>query len=149
VQGTPGGRYPRGISLPYLPVQRGTSKDPGNAILLLPSSPRDPLSGTRICPSCRLHAGASAPQPPEPPRNERAGGCEGIPIIVSTQDIAPETRLNPLIEKDIFRTLCVSSSVVVNGAVTDVRELQDRATVATIYTNEQIPVQRLNGGGSP
>jgi Flp pilus assembly protein CpaB len=75
-------------------------------------------------------------------------GSGAATVLVSKQDIAANTALNPLIEQNIFQPITVPSDAVVAGAVTDVTELQNQTTAAPIYANEQIPVNRLATGAT-
>ena len=69
--------------------------------------------------------------------------------MVSKQDIPANTPLNPLIDKGVFSQLKVPADAVVDGAVTDVSQLQGLTTTAPILANEQIPASRLDTGKAP
>jgi Flp pilus assembly protein CpaB len=69
------------------------------------------------------------------------------PVIVSTQDIQANAELDPLLAQDgVFVTKEVPETTIVDGAVTDLTELQGRTTSFPIIANEQIPVSRLDTG---
>ena len=70
-------------------------------------------------------------------------GCQIV--IVSKVDIPPNTGLDPLIAAKEFGPKCVPQDALVMGAITDLKQLENRTTTATIYAGEQIPVMRLNG----
>jgi len=73
-------------------------------------------------------------------------GADTTAVIVSNQDIAANTPLNPLIDSGTFGTVNVPNDTLVSGAVTDENELRDQTTSSTIYANEQIPTSRLATG---
>jgi Flp pilus assembly protein CpaB len=73
-----------------------------------------------------------------------AGGTTAV--IVSTQDIAPNTPLNPLLDGGAFEIVNVPNDTLVQGAVTDETELRDQTTAQQIFANEQIPISRLATG---
>jgi Flp pilus assembly protein CpaB len=75
-------------------------------------------------------------------------GADTTAVIVSDQDIAANTPLNPLIDSGAFGTVNVPNNAVVAGAVTNENELRDQTTSSTIYKNEQIPTSRLATGTS-
>jgi Flp pilus assembly protein CpaB len=66
-------------------------------------------------------------------------------VVVSKQDIPAGTDLNPLISGGDFTTLQVPNDAIVQGAVTDLTQLQNRTTAAEILQNEQISTSRLQG----
>jgi pilus assembly protein CpaB len=71
------------------------------------------------------------------------------PVIVSTQDIQANAELDPLLtEGGVFIEKQVPESTLVDGAVTDLAELQGRTTTFPIIANEQIPASRLDTGVS-
>jgi Flp pilus assembly protein CpaB len=76
------------------------------------------------------------------------GGALSV-VVVSKQDIAANTNLNPLIEEGVFTELQVPTDAVVDGAVTDVSQLRGQTTTAPVLANEQIPAGRLSGGEAP
>jgi pilus assembly protein CpaB len=73
-------------------------------------------------------------------------GGELTTVIVSSQDIAANQRLDPLIDQGIFAELDIPEKSVVTGAVTDVEELRGATTKTQIFANEQIPMNRLSTG---
>jgi Flp pilus assembly protein CpaB len=76
------------------------------------------------------------------------GGALSV-VVVSKQDIAANTNLNPLLEQGAFSELRVPTEAVVDGAVTSVSELRGQTTTAPILANEQIASARLSTGESP
>src|SRR5439155_4917915 len=73
-------------------------------------------------------------------------GADNTAVIVSSQDIPPNTSLNPLIDGGVFGTINVPNDTLVAGAVTDENELRDQTTASQIFANEQIPTSRLATG---
>lgn len=76
------------------------------------------------------------------------GGALSV-VVVSKQDIAANTNLNPLLEEGAFAELSVPTDAVVDGAVTSFDELRGQTTTAPILANEQIASARLSSGESP
>jgi Flp pilus assembly protein CpaB len=66
-------------------------------------------------------------------------------VVVSKRDIPAGTDLNPMISGGDFTTLQVPNDAIVQGAVTDLTQLQNRTTAAEILQNEQISTSRLQG----
>jgi Flp pilus assembly protein CpaB len=77
-------------------------------------------------------------------KNGNTGGTTSV--IVSTQDIPPNTALNPLLDGGVFQSVNVPNDTLVEGAVTDENELRDQTTSSQIFANEQIPTSRLATG---
>jgi Flp pilus assembly protein CpaB len=73
-------------------------------------------------------------------------GGELTTVIVSSQEITANQRLDPLIDAGVFQEVQVPRDTLVNGAVTDIGELEGETTVTPILANEQIPVSRLSEG---
>jgi Flp pilus assembly protein CpaB len=79
--------------------------------------------------------------------NVKSGNTGGTTsVIVSTQDIPPNTDLNPLLDSGAFQSVNVPNDTLVEGAVTDETELRDQTTASQIFANEQIPTSRLATG---
>jgi Flp pilus assembly protein CpaB len=79
--------------------------------------------------------------------NVKSGNTGGTTsVIVSTQDIPPNTALNPLLDGGAFQSVNVPNDTLVQGAVTDENELRDQTTASQIFANEQIPTSRLATG---
>jgi Flp pilus assembly protein CpaB len=74
------------------------------------------------------------------------GGQDTTAVIVSTQDIPPNTALDPLLDGGAFQTVSVPNDTLVAGAVTDESELRGYTTAQQIFKNEQIPTSRLATG---
>jgi Flp pilus assembly protein CpaB len=77
---------------------------------------------------------------------KNGGTAKTTAVIVSDQDIAANTPLNPLIDSGAFSTVNIPNDTLVAGAVTDQNELRDQTTASQIYANEQIPTSRLATG---
>jgi len=77
-------------------------------------------------------------------KNGNTGGTTAV--IVSNQDIAPNTPLDPLLASGAFQTVNVPDDTLVQGAVTDESELSGQTTAQQIFANEQIPTSRLATG---
>ena len=76
------------------------------------------------------------------------GGALSV-VVVSKQDIAANTNLNPLLEEGAFTELKVPTDAVVDGAVTSMSSLRGQTSTAPILANEQIASARLSGGDAP
>lgn len=70
---------------------------------------------------------------------------EGTEVIVSSQDIAPNTALDPLIAANVFKQINVPPDALVPGAVTSLDQLSGLTSSAQILQNEQIPLGRVTG----
>jgi hypothetical protein len=66
-------------------------------------------------------------------------------VIVSSEDIPPNTPLDPLIAANAFHTTPVPNQSLVTDAVTDVTQLKGLTSSAFIFQNEQIPLGRVTG----
>ena len=75
---------------------------------------------------------------------ERGGSL--VRVIVSNQNIPPSQPLDSLIDSGAFGEVQVPEDTLVDGAVTDIRQLEGQTTVAEILANEQIPLSRLSSG---
>ena len=64
-------------------------------------------------------------------------------------EIRANEALNPLVEQDVFQQIQVPKDALVEGAVTDIRQLEDATSTSTILANEQIPISRLSSGPRP
>src|SRR3954453_7330947 len=69
-----------------------------------------------------------------------------VPVVTSSQDIAANTPLDPLIASNVFKLTPIPNDAVVPNAVTDISQLNGSVTSAPIYQNEQIPTDRLSTG---
>jgi pilus assembly protein CpaB len=79
-------------------------------------------------------------------KEEAQQGGELTTVIVSSQDIPANQRLDPLIDQGIFSELDIPEKAVVVGAVTDVEDLRGATTKTQIFASEQIPANRLSTG---
>jgi pilus assembly protein CpaB len=69
-------------------------------------------------------------------------------VIVSKQDIPAQTSLDSMISAGAFTILQIPADAVVNGAVTDVSQLQGKSTAFPILQGEQITTARLQGSST-
>jgi Flp pilus assembly protein CpaB len=65
-------------------------------------------------------------------------------VIVATQEIPANQRLDPLIEQGLFEEIEVPQDALVGGAVTSLTDLQGATTTTPILANEQISTSRLS-----
>jgi Flp pilus assembly protein CpaB len=65
-------------------------------------------------------------------------------VVTSSQDIAANSPLDPLIASNVFKLTAIPNDAIVPNAVTDVSQLQGQVTSAPIFQNEQIPLDRLS-----
>jgi Flp pilus assembly protein CpaB len=72
----------------------------------------------------------------------KGGGLQ--PVIVANQDIRANEPLDPLLAQGVFRQIRVPGDALVEGAVTDERQLKGASTTSAIFANEQIPASRLS-----
>jgi hypothetical protein len=61
-----------------------------------------------------------------------------VPTIIPTEAIPANQLLDPLIEEGLFEELYIPSDALLEGAVTDVRDLYGLRTLTPILANEQI-----------
>lgn len=80
---------------------------------------------------------------------ETAISDEATQVVISTQDIDAGTRLDPLLAQGGFVTINVPNDALVDGAVTELGQLEGQTTTSPILAREQIPGSRLaSGSGS-
>src|SRR5919198_3269785 len=72
-----------------------------------------------------------------------------VTVIVPKQDLPAGTSLDGLISAGAFTTVRIPAEAVVPGAVTDLQQLQGRATSTFILQGEQISTARLQGSRQP
>jgi len=77
---------------------------------------------------------------------ENAAADNTTQLVTSSQDIAANTPLDPLIAAGVFKLTAIPNDAVVPNAVTSTDQLQGVVTSAPIYQNEQIPLDRLSSG---
>jgi pilus assembly protein CpaB len=82
-------------------------------------------------------------------KEEARTGGELTTVVVSKQDVAAGTDLDPLIAQGAFRESEVPTTTLVVGAVTQLGELRGQTTSAAILAGEQIPTARLSSGALP
>ena len=73
-------------------------------------------------------------------------GGEGTTVIVASQDIPPNTPLQPLIDQGVFGEVQIAQDALVASAVTSTEELVGATSTQQIFANEQIPASRLSIG---
>lgn len=71
-------------------------------------------------------------------------GGELTTVIVATQEIPANQRLDTLVDEGVFREIQVPNDALVNGAITDTGQLEGLTTVTPILANEQISSSRLS-----
>jgi pilus assembly protein CpaB len=78
---------------------------------------------------------------------EEESRAEGVrvPVVVSKEDIAPGTKLNPLLSSGMFVSAEFPRTVLIRGVVTSLQQLQGQETSSPILAGEQISVARLRG----
>jgi pilus assembly protein CpaB len=82
-------------------------------------------------------------------KQEATTGGALTTVIVSKQDIAAGTQLDPLIEQGAFREADVPTDDLVAGSVTQLTQLRGQTTTAAVLAGEQIPQARLSSGTLP
>ena len=78
-------------------------------------------------------------------RNEADSGPRQVDVIVSKEDIAAGTDLNPLLTEGAFTTQTFDEDAVVRGAITDLTDLEDQTTSVPVVAGEQLTSARLQG----
>lgn len=78
---------------------------------------------------------------------EGVGG--GTTVIVASQDIPPNTQLQPLVDQGVFGEVQIPKEALVTGALTTTEGLGSATTTQQIFANEQIPVSRLSTSDTP
>ena len=71
------------------------------------------------------------------------GEDQVVTVIVSTERIEANKRLDPFIGRGVFQAISVPSYALVEGAVTDVIQMEGTITTVAILKNEQISTARL------
>jgi hypothetical protein len=66
-------------------------------------------------------------------------------VLVSSQDIPPNTPLDPLIAQGVFHPTPIPNESLIADPVKDTSELEGQTSTAFIFQNEQIPLARVNG----
>jgi pilus assembly protein CpaB len=72
-------------------------------------------------------------------------GGDMVSVLVTDRDIIAGTDLDPLISDGAFTESSLPKDAVVDGAATDISELEGRRTSAPILAGEQVPLSRLEG----
>lgn len=76
-------------------------------------------------------------------KEEAAQGGELTTVIVATQEIPANQRLDSLVDQGLFSEIEVPQDALVGGAVTDLTQLEGATTTTPILANEQISTSRL------
>jgi Flp pilus assembly protein CpaB len=76
-------------------------------------------------------------------------GSNLTPVIVATQQIPANQRLDALVDQGAFTEIEVPADAVVPGAVQNVEELRGATTTTAILANEQISTSRLSTAEVP
>jgi len=77
-------------------------------------------------------------------KEEAEAGGQLTTVIVATQEIPANQRLDPLIEQGLFEEIQLPQDALVGGAVTSLTDLQGATTTTPILANEQISTSRLS-----
>ena len=77
-------------------------------------------------------------------KEDATRGGELTTVIVATQGIPANQRLDTLINQGVFTEIEVPSDALVQGAITDTGQLEGLTTVTPILANEQISSSRLS-----
>lgn len=80
-------------------------------------------------------------------REDAKTGGDLVTVVVSKVDIPANAELNQLIANDQFKAQEVPADAVVDGAVTELSQLENRKASTFIVAGEQIPMSRVEGGG--
>ncbi len=78
----------------------------------------------------------------------RQGG-DLVTVVVSKVDIPANSDMNQFVAEDQFKALEVPRDAVIQDAITQISQLQDRRNSVYIFAGEQIPVGRVQGGEVP
>lgn len=79
--------------------------------------------------------------------DDRVSGPVMVDVIVAKDDVPAGTHLDELLAEGAFETRSVPEDMVVEGAVTDLTQLEGEETAAAILAGEQISTARLQGSG--
>lgn len=82
-------------------------------------------------------------------KEEARSGGDLVTVVVAKVDIPANSDLNQFIAEDQFRALEVPRDAVIQDAVTQLSQLEDRRNSVFIFAGEQIPVGRVQGGEVP
>lgn len=81
-------------------------------------------------------------------KNAKGSVTNTATVIVSKQDIPAQSSLDNLISNGAFATLQIPLNAVVQGAITDVSQLEGKSTAFPILQGEQITTARLQGSST-
>jgi hypothetical protein len=86
----------------------------------------------------------------------RGGECGGaacggplVMVIIATEDVPANQRLDPLIENGVFEEIMVPQVVLLHGAITDLDDLRGLMTATHVFANEQMSTALLWNGEHP
>jgi pilus assembly protein CpaB len=82
-------------------------------------------------------------------KEEARRGGDLVTVIVSKIDVPANTDLNALIADGQFVPLEVPTDAVIQDAVTQISQLENRRNSVYLFAQEQIPVARIQGGEVP
>jgi Flp pilus assembly protein CpaB len=82
-------------------------------------------------------------------KEEARRGGDLVTVIVSQVDVPANTDLNALIADGQFVPLEVPTDAVIQDAVTQISQLENRRNSVYLFAQEQIPVARIQGGEVP
>jgi pilus assembly protein CpaB len=76
-------------------------------------------------------------------RQEATAPPDMVSVVTSKQDIAAGTKLSNLVAGGAFTTIEIPADALVQGAITDLSQIEDQTTRFPILQGEQISVARL------
>jgi Flp pilus assembly protein CpaB len=82
-------------------------------------------------------------------KEEARTGGDLVTVVVSDVDIPANSDLNGFISEGQFRALEVPRDAVIEDAVTQISQLEDRRNSVFIFAGEQIPFGRVQGSEIP
>jgi pilus assembly protein CpaB len=82
-------------------------------------------------------------------KEEARRGGDLVTVIVSKIDVPANTDLNAMIADGQFVPLEVPTDAVIQDAVTQISQLENRRNSVYLFAGEQIPVARIQGGEVP
>ena len=74
---------------------------------------------------------------------------ELVTVFVSTEDIPANQPLDPLVKEGVFAEVSIPKKLLVDGAVTDLLQVEGSKTTTVILANEQITTARLTSISAP
>lgn len=74
---------------------------------------------------------------------------ELVTVFVSKEDIPTGQPLDPLVKEGVFAEIGIPQKMLVEGAVTDLLQVEGSRTTTVILANEQISTARLTSNFAP